>query len=288
MKQQESFYDSCLRGESVAVSRYYSRHYQTFSMYFHCHEAAEIMYVKTGSCQVQTEPFGSFALRPREFIFLDSYTRHRLVVHPQDGVNLLNLELLPTLSAPQDGQPDLCRLLRQSHVIDPGKEYPPVFTGYDEREIILNGIANTQQMLRGGFPPLMLYFQLYTLLYEILSQYSEARPAAPYFSACTRRALSFISEHLEEELSVAAIAKTAGVSASRLQHVFREETGMTLTEKIQEKRIEKAKALLRGSSMPIVDIAFEVGFGSRQHFTAVFKKFAACSPLHFRRNSPEV
>ena len=56
-----------------------------------------------------------------------------------------------------------------------------------------------------------------------------------------------------------------------------------MTDEILRLRIEKAKMLLENSTLPIVDIAVNVGFNSRQHFCAMFGRIAGCSPMMWRK-----
>lgn len=104
------------------------------------------------------------------------------------------------------------------------------------------------------------------------------------FSDLISKTKDFIESHLSEPISLKAVAKNLGVSYSYLSRRFKQKEGITLTNYINTKRIEKAKRLLMTSSSSITDIAFEVGFGSIQHFTRVFKRIEGCSPSGWRAN----
>ncbi len=54
-------------------------------------------------------------------------------------------------------------------------------------------------------------------------------------------------------------------------------------EYINNQRLERAQFLLKNSSMNIVDIAFEAGFNSRQHFGYTFQKKYRLSPKQYRK-----
>jgi AraC-like DNA-binding protein len=64
--------------------------------------------------------------------------------------------------------------------------------------------------------------------------------------------------------------------------VFRRATGLRPHEFVTKRRIARARQLLSGSHMPIVDIALSVGFQSQAHFTTVFKRAVGTTPHRWR------
>ena len=59
-------------------------------------------------------------------------------------------------------------------------------------------------------------------------------------------------------------------------------TGKTLTEHITERRIERAKELLRATGKTVQEIAYESGFLDEKYFMRVFKKHLDVTPTVFR------
>lgn len=98
-----------------------------------------------------------------------------------------------------------------------------------------------------------------------------------------RKAIHYITEHYEQDLSVANIASHVNISQAYLQRLCKEQLGVTLTEKINEIRIEKAKLMLETSNLPILDVGMCVGYNNRQHFTYLFNKYVGCSPMVYRK-----
>lgn len=96
------------------------------------------------------------------------------------------------------------------------------------------------------------------------------------------RALSFIHEHLEEEISLAKVAAFAGISPNHLSDKFKEVTGMNFVDYIARTRFEKARQLLPDGKLRISEIAFEVGFQSLSQFNRVFKRLSGMSPTQYR------
>jgi len=78
------------------------------------------------------------------------------------------------------------------------------------------------------------------------------------------------------------VAKSAGLSVSRALHLFKEETGMSLSDYIIKLRIDYGKYLLLNTDISIADLANEAGFYDQSHFTKHFKKIERITPSLFR------
>ena len=80
------------------------------------------------------------------------------------------------------------------------------------------------------------------------------------------------------------IANTLGVNHSYLSRRFKAEKGITITKYINTQRINLAKRLLLNKELNISEIAFNVGFGSIQHFQRIFRDVEDCSPSEYRKS----
>ena len=100
--------------------------------------------------------------------------------------------------------------------------------------------------------------------------------------AAISKARDFIEENLSEPLPLGLVAKKAGLSESHFCRVFREVTGLTLTDFINRRRIEWAKRELLKSETRISEIAFMVGYQSLSQFNRSFARVTGRSPTRFR------
>ncbi|MBR5345870.1 MAG: AraC family transcriptional regulator [Clostridia bacterium] len=98
-------------------------------------------------------------------------------------------------------------------------------------------------------------------------------------------AVSYIDDHLAEELSVRDLASTCYVSADHLTRLFKKRFGMTVSEYIQDKRLHLAGELLRREDLTISMVANTVGFGNYSYFTEQFKKKYGLTPREFQKQS---
>lgn len=95
-------------------------------------------------------------------------------------------------------------------------------------------------------------------------------------------AREYVSLHYSNgDLSLNDVADSAGVSASYLSRIFRQNLNVTFTEYLNGYRIEQSIQLLK-NNVPIKDIASQCGFNSVQHYIRVFKKLKDQSPGQFR------
>lgn len=98
-----------------------------------------------------------------------------------------------------------------------------------------------------------------------------------------RRVLEYIEEHYaQESLSLSSAACAVDVSANYLSSVFSQSMQKTFIEYVTEKRMEKAKKLLRSGEHSSGQIAAEVGYKDAHYFSYVFKKTQGCSPREYR------
>jgi two-component system response regulator YesN len=98
-----------------------------------------------------------------------------------------------------------------------------------------------------------------------------------------RVAKDFIDKHyMESSLSLYEIASQVNLSPSHFSTIFSQETCQTFKEYLTAARINKAKELLRTSSLSSNAISYQVGFNDPHYFSYVFKKSVGMSPMEFR------
>ena len=98
-------------------------------------------------------------------------------------------------------------------------------------------------------------------------------------------AVSYIEDHLADELSVRDIAAACYVSGDHLTRLFKKKYGKAVSEYIQEKRIRLAGELLRRQDMTISMVANTVGFGNYSYFTEQFKKYFGVTPREYQKQA---
>lgn len=101
------------------------------------------------------------------------------------------------------------------------------------------------------------------------------------------RAIHFIDENLDEDLSLEKVAEAAYYSPFHFHRVFKELIKEPLNIYITRKRIEKAASILmRQKEVSISQLSLRYGFNGNSAFTRAFKKFYGMSPTEFKNSSP--
>ena len=98
-----------------------------------------------------------------------------------------------------------------------------------------------------------------------------------------RRAHEFIEEHLAGDPSITAMAAECGISTSYFTRAFRASTRMTPHQWIIQRRISRAKSLMRESNMSLVEISLSCGFVDQSHFGRHFTRVVGATPGQWRR-----
>lgn len=102
-------------------------------------------------------------------------------------------------------------------------------------------------------------------------------------SQATLNCCDYISAHLSENLSIDFLASRAGYTEYYFSRKFKQETGMSIREYINQEKMHRAKILLSSTTMSILEIGTELGFGSRSYFSDTFQKMTGTSPGEYRK-----
>ena len=100
----------------------------------------------------------------------------------------------------------------------------------------------------------------------------------------TLAARQYIEQNYKKKLTVSDIADSVFLSESRLSHMFKKEVGISPINYLNRFRVDKAKELLKNSTLSVTDIAYNVGFQSLPHFNRIFKDIAKISPGLYRKS----
>ncbi len=96
------------------------------------------------------------------------------------------------------------------------------------------------------------------------------------------RLKNFLDIHIQDDLNLEKCAAIANLSVSQTVRAFNRYYKTTPYRYLCDQRFESAKTFLRGSQMPINDIARQLGFTDQYYFSAFFKKRSGKSPMEYR------
>lgn len=106
--------------------------------------------------------------------------------------------------------------------------------------------------------------------------------AMKHYSPPVQKVITLVDSDLTANLSLRTLAQALNVSGSYLSTLFKKETGKTLTEYINERRIHHAMHLLRTTRLQVQTVAQHCGIVDVQYFSKVFKKITDMTPKEYR------
>lgn len=255
----------------------------------HWHEQMEIIYIKKGKGKVTVNlvPYevsaGSIVpVLPGELHSIEGIGRERM-----EYENIIfSLSILD--SAAED---DWCR----QNVIEPlqnGRmsfERPmrPGSLLYDEVSSALNSADAACESHRPGYS-LLVKSSLFLFLHALYSHQTHAEPGLRTRSLehadRLKGLISWVREHYGEKTDVQKAAEITGYSASHFMRIFRQETGQTFSQFLNDYRLSAACYFLKETDDPISRIAESCGFDSASYFTRMFRKRYGMSPREYRQS----
>ncbi len=122
-----------------------------------------------------------------------------------------------------------------------------------------------------------------TAVMDFTKRVSEARIPAG-MPVDIYKAIQFISNHVNQNISVEDVADHLGMERSTLSKKFKRELGFNISTFITRKKLEEAKSLLHYSDRTISEISEYLCFSSQSYFQNVFKAKYGMTPKEFRKS----
>lgn len=110
------------------------------------------------------------------------------------------------------------------------------------------------------------------------------------YSEMIEGVINYIDFHLSEAINLKLLADHFSLNASYLSRLFKKETGKTLTDYMNEKRIESSLVFLTTTNLPVWEVASRVGIYDENYFSRIFKKIKGITPREYRNlvNNDEI
>lgn len=191
----------------------------------------------------------------------------------------------------------LSRALLEQTAVQMGPGYGGDLAGFGPAAFHDSQVAQIARLLQAEMESGALHGPVYAemlasaLCVHLLQREHDQRrqsPPAPAVSGVRpelRQAASYIQDNLSTELSLAAIAREAGLSACYLARLFTEAFGVPPHQYVIQARIERAKALMTQNGVAPGDAARHTGFADQSHFTRHFKRLVGVTPRTFARSN---
>jgi len=97
-----------------------------------------------------------------------------------------------------------------------------------------------------------------------------------------KRVHDYVEGHLDQRLSLTDLATISSLSPYHFSRSFKQAVGVGPQRYITQRRLERAKTLMRRTNLPLAMIAQEAGFADQSHLTSVFHREIGVTPGHYR------
>jgi AraC-like DNA-binding protein len=164
---------------------------------------------------------------------------------------------------------------------DPWFSHDPVIERLGRSLLSVDETGGAFASLYADTLSLAIVARLLNLCGECLEPLSNRR-VSPLAKWRLKRTIEFIEANLDDTITLADLARAAGLTRMHFAAQFRLATGLRPHDYVLWHRVEKAKKLLRTSDSPIVQVALATGFHAQPHFTQVFKRFTGLPPNRWR------
>ncbi|HWC77033.1 MAG TPA: AraC family transcriptional regulator [Blastocatellia bacterium] len=189
--------------------------------------------------------------------------------------------------------PEILSAVAEHLDLDPGRI--EIRNRFQVRDAQLESIGwALKAEMESGYPSGQLYFDSLALSVaaRLVRCHSSVSPVPVNSGKSIRRmsgpklreVLSYIEDHLSQNVSLADIAGVAGLSVSHFKSLFRESVGMPAHQYLVRRRLERAKSLLGEGKMSISQIALETGFSHQSHLARHMRRVLGVSPKALRDN----
>ncbi len=247
--------------------------FETFGT--HQHLRIEINYVKKGSCIMRLDNNESIIFNKDEMMIISSNVDHFFEAG-SNGCTLMQLEFLPEVFSKFD--------LHEGQTLN-GLTPITVFSSENKIIKIVNNvrIMRAIQRIVNELESKKRYYNYLVLMYYaellvLINRHMEDNYLPMCNSESMKKAISFIRNHFQSDISITDIADAAGIGERYLRKLFTKYLNLSPLDYLNQVRINKAIEFLRNTEKSIKEICFICGFKSPQYFSRIFKQQIGVTP----------
>ncbi|WP_036633647.1 helix-turn-helix transcriptional regulator [Paenibacillus alginolyticus] len=255
---------------------------QPFSMTMnHFHDHYEIYYLLRGKRYYFIQD-RSYLIQEGDLVFIDKNELHKTRnadIHLHERI-LLNFDDSWIRSIDEKAS---------THLLVPFQQKQHIFslTGANRTfvENLLFSLLREKHQALGGWQlnSKALLTQLLFFCSRITDKISSAQEDPPAYNPKIFEIVAYINEQYRNRLTLASISESFHISPSYFCRTFKETTGFSFIEYLNNVRIREAQRLLRETKLKVIHIAEQSGFDSVAHFGRVFKQVTTQTPLECRK-----
>ena len=253
---------------------------------WHWHRTVELFYVESGSIEYDT-PKGKMLFPAGSGGMVNSNVLHmtKAISQREKNVQLLHIFDVSLLAGEQGSrieQKYIAPVITAVQI-----EIIPLFPGNREDERILKLLIDSFRLSSEEFGYEIklreALAQIWLMLFELSSSMREKKDGYSKSNDKIKLMMIYIHEHYREKISIQDLAAAAYLSERECYRVFHDCLHMTPVEYITSYRLQVACQMLAKSQETVTFISHECGLGSSSYFGKVFREYAHCSPIEYRK-----
>ena len=253
---------------------------------WHWHRTVELFYVESGSVEYDT-PKGKILFPAGSGGMVNSNVLHmtKAISQREKNVQLLHIFDVSLLAGEQGSRIEQKYITPVITAVQ--IEIIPLFPGNKEEERILKLLADSFRLSSDEFGYEIrlreALAQIWLMLFELSSSMREKKDGYSKSNDKIKLMMIYIHEHYREKISIQKLATAAYLSERECYRVFHDCLHMTPVEYITSYRLQVACQMLAKSQETVTFISHECGLGSSSYFGKVFREYAHCSPIEYRK-----
>ncbi|NLM25819.1 MAG: AraC family transcriptional regulator [Firmicutes bacterium] len=251
---------------------------------FHFHDRYEVYYLFSGERYYFIDN-RTYHVKPGNLVLIDKHTIHRTTGTFNDGYERALFYFNENFERQINDRFPSLKLFavfhKDMHVIeltDSQRAYLEKLT-YTIADECIQRQEGYQAYLEALFIQLLVYINRMSESKNLIA------PKLNVGNSKINEIISFINENYMHKLTLTDITDSFFISMSYFTKTFKEATGFTFVEYLNNLRIKHAQYMLRKTDLQVSEIAVKVGFDSVTHFGRVFKSLTGVSPLRYRKTS---
>ena len=249
---------------------------KAYTIDLHTHAVYELHYIKKGTVSLQITGKKNKLIEGKVIFILPS-EKHKLVSMTNKEFEYCSFVFDKTIFGNEDNP---CRIFFDSILINRFLDFP---------DWLLNRFYQLCSEKEIGTPgyEVMQYAFLFQVFSHIVStkQYQLVtiiRTQTKQNISAVQVVIEYIQKNYMENLSFDELLQLTNYSKSHFCKIFKDTTGMNLTEYINKYRVERACLELQFTKKNITEIAMQTGFNNIQYFSRIFKEYMDCSPKQYQ------